>query len=160
MEATKEVAIAELWEQVSLSPVLLNRLQRSTHAAHHHSNLYPPATLDVRVRPWPFPTVDVVYTANTLHIMSWDAVSDVFAGAAQVLRSHGRFVSYGPFRYHGAHTSEGNLRFDRQLRSQGVGSGIRDIDDLRALAVITGLDLCGDIAMPANNRLLIWSRQP
>lgn len=123
-------------------------------------NLYPPATLDVRVRPWPFPTVDVVYTANTLHIMSWDAVSDVFAGAAQVLRSHGRFVSYGPFRYHGAHTSEGNLRFDRQLRSQGVGSGIRDIDDLRALAVITGLDLCGDIAMPANNRLLIWSRQP
>ena len=122
-------------------------------------NLYPPIVLDVRVRPWPFRAVEVVYTANTLHIMDWDAVRDTFAGAAQVLKLDGRFMSYGPFCYHGVHTSEGNAGFDRQLRFQGAGSGIRDIDDLEMLATDSGLKLCRDIEMPANNRLLIWSRR-
>src|SRR6202035_5788444 len=34
-------------------------------------NLAAPIELDVRTHPWPVATVDGVFSANTLHIMSW-----------------------------------------------------------------------------------------
>lgn len=122
-------------------------------------NLQPPVALDV-LQEWPtFDAIDAAFSANTAHIMHWPAVEALFQGLSQCLPEQGVFCLYGPFRYQGKHTSESNERFDRHLRQQDPGMGIRDLDELTPLARANGFELTTDYAMPANNRLLVWHRQ-
>jgi SAM-dependent methyltransferase len=114
--------------------------------------------LDVRCLPWPVSGVDAVFSANTLHIMSWPAVEDFFRGVGGVLRAPGVLCVYGPFRYGGRDTSDSNAQFDRCLRQRDPQSGVRDFEALDALARAQGLALADDQAMPANNRTLVWHR--
>jgi len=122
-------------------------------------NLSPPLALNVDQDPWPVPPgVDAVFTANTLHIVSWPRVERLFAGAGRALVPGDPFCVYGPFSYGGEHTSQSNARFDEMLRLRDPDSGIRDLDALVSLGGRTGFELVDDRAMPANNRLLIWRR--
>ena len=113
-------------------------------------NLRPAIELDVRVQPWTVTGVDAVFSANTLHIMAWEAVEDFFRGVGAVLRTPGVLCVYGPFRYHGEYTSASNADFDRHLHARDAASGIRDFEALAELAA--------DHAMPVNNRTLVWRR--
>lgn len=115
----------------------------------------PPIELDVG-GVWPALAIDAVFSANTCHIMSWPQVESLFAGVGRLLPPGGVFALYGPFNYHGEHTSDSNARFDAMLRSRDPASGLRDFDDIAALAKRAGLILLEDNAMPANNRLLVW----
>jgi hypothetical protein len=124
------------------------------------ANLRTAAELDVRALPWAVTPVDAVFTANTLHIMGWDAVEDFFRGVGPVLSAPGVLCIYGPFRYHGDFTSESNARFDEYLRARDPLSGIRDLEAVNRLAVAQNLRLLADHAMPANNQLLIWQKPP
>src|SRR5580704_8826381 len=72
------------------------------------ANLAPPIQLDVRSHPWRVADFDGVFSANTLHIMSWEAVREFFRGVGTHLRSPGVLCIYGPFRYAGRYTSESN----------------------------------------------------
>ena len=121
-------------------------------------NLQPPLSLDVRQHPWPVTDIDAVYSANCAHIMHWPVVIEMFQGVSQLLPTGGLFALYGPFNYSGAYTSPGNAAFDAQLKARDPGMGIRDWDDLSALADGLGLVPVADHAMPANNRLLVWQR--
>jgi hypothetical protein len=122
-------------------------------------NLLAPLELEVLHRQWPQVTADAVYSANTLHIMSWPEVEALFSGVGRVLSARGVLVVYGPFRYAGRYTSESNATFDRSLRDRDPASGIRDIEAVSRLALTHGLVLTTDSAMPANNQLLAWSRR-
>ncbi|MDX1459699.1 MAG: DUF938 domain-containing protein, partial [Xanthomonadales bacterium] len=82
------------------------------------AGLRAPRQLDVLHDPWPAGPWDVVYTANTAHIMPWPAVLQMLKGAAKALVPGGRFFIYGPFNVSGEYTSEGNRRFDRELRQR------------------------------------------
>lgn len=121
-------------------------------------NLLPPLSLDVNQTPWPIDGVDAVYTANTLHIMSWASVENFFSTLASVLLPNGILVVYGPFNYGGAYTSLSNEQFDQWLKDRDPASGIRDFEAVGTLAELAGLTLLEDNAMPANNRLLVWQR--
>lgn len=121
-------------------------------------NLRVPLALDVGDDPWPVAPVDAVFSANTLHIMSWSAVREFFRGVGCVLRSPGVLCVYGPFRFHGTHTSDSNAEFDRWLKARDPVSGVRDFEALDALARAAGLVFSADHAMPANNRTLVWRR--
>ena len=102
---------------------------------------------------------DVVFTANTLHIMSWPHVEALFAGLPALLAPEALLVVYGPFKRDGRHTSESNVAFDGWLAHQyGPQSAVRDREAVQALATARGLRFVEDIAMPANNRLLVWRR--
>ncbi|MBC2859030.1 DUF938 domain-containing protein [Stappia sp. 28M-7] len=124
----------------------------------------PPLALDVAAPPWPLPAAeapdafDAVFTANTLHIMSFAHVGQFFARIGEILAPGGLCCVYGPMKYGGAFTTESNAEFDAQLRARDPQSGIRDFEALDALAQAQGLTLLEDIAMPANNQLLIWRR--
>jgi SAM-dependent methyltransferase len=122
-------------------------------------NLLPAVGLDVRTQPWPVGGVDAVFSANTLHIMPWEAVEYFFRGVGAVLRRPGVLCVYGPFRYGGEYTSPSNADFDRYLHLRDPASGIRDFEAVAALATAQGLSLEADHAMPANNRTLVWRRQ-
>lgn len=120
------------------------------------ANLHPPIELDVAQPDWPLFTADAVYSANTLHIMSWPEVEAFFCGVGRILEEGGVLAVYGPFRYGGSFTTESNAAFDRSLRGRDPASGIRDFEAVNALAAAQGLELQADHAMPANNQLLTW----
>jgi SAM-dependent methyltransferase len=122
-------------------------------------NVLPPLALDVCQPAWRGDRYDAVFSANTLHIMSWPEVACFFAGVGEVLGLGGVLVVYGPFNYDGAFTSESNARFDAWLKARDPASGVRDFEAVDALARAQGLVLQQDIAMPANNRSLVWRRR-
>jgi len=108
--------------------------------------------------PPPSHRYDAVFTANTLHIMGWPEVEACFAGLATVLGDDAVLAVYGPFNRDGAFSSDSNREFDASLKARDPRSGIRDFERVNALAETIGLHLVADIAMPANNRTLIWRR--
>ena len=121
-------------------------------------NVLLPITLDVSLEPWPLTRADAVFSANTSHIMSWIEVQAMFRGVGALLGAGGIFCLYGPFRFGGQHTSPSNERFDAALRREDPRMGLRDIEALEALAEANSLSLAQDVSMPANNRLLVWTR--
>jgi Protein of unknown function (DUF938). len=114
--------------------------------------------LDVALGPWPGRAFDAVFTANSLHIMGWNEVEAFFAGVGGVLAGQATLVAYGPFNYGGEFTSDSNQAFDASLRARDPRMGIRDFEAVDALARGIGLALVDDVAMPANNRCLVWRR--
>ena len=99
---------------------------------------------------------DVVFTANTLHIIAWPLVEKLFALVGESLSDDGKFVVYGPFNENGNYTSEGNRQFDRMLRQSDTKMGIRDKEGVIALARKNKLTLSQIYSMPANNQLLVF----
>ncbi|MDP4984578.1 DUF938 domain-containing protein [Pseudoalteromonas tunicata] len=121
-------------------------------------NLKPPLELDVSAA-WPVVQVDGIFTANTLHIMSWELVKLFFQGVGKHLALQGRLVVYGPFKYQGQFTSESNAQFDLWLKAHDSARGVRNIEDVVQLAQSVGLALISDTVMPANNQLLVFEKQ-
>jgi len=122
-------------------------------------NLPAPLSLDVNQTDWPISHTDYIFSANTVHIMSWDSVVSLFKLLGSVLKKQGLFVLYGPFNYHGAYTSESNANFDQWLKQRDPLSGIREFSELNKLARQFGMSLLEDIEMPVNNRILVWQKQ-
>jgi cyclopropane fatty-acyl-phospholipid synthase-like methyltransferase len=122
-------------------------------------NTPPPLALDVRESDWPALKVDAVFSANAVHIMSWQAVQRMFAGIGRILEADGLVCLYGPFNYGGTFTSDSNARFDAWLKERDPLSGIRHFEDMDALAEQAGMTLQNDYAMPANNRILVWCKR-
>ena len=121
-------------------------------------NIKKPLTLDINQQPWPVSEIDAVFTANTLHIMSWKSVQVFFESLGEVMRPGAIFCSYGPFNVDGTYTSASNARFDIWLKEQNPLSAIRDLEALISLANEARIKLLEDIAMPANNKILIWEK--
>ena len=142
-------------EQLEYLPDLKSRVD-----ADGPANLRAPALLDVRQAVWPVRHVDAVFTANTLHIMSWPEVTAFFSGVGSVLAAGGVLCIYGPFRYEGRYTSDSNRAFDLMLQERDAQSGLRDIKDISALAEQVGLRLDTDYDLPAHNRLLAFVKEP
>ncbi len=126
------------------------------------SNVQKPIVIDLN-KAWPMPEkspqVDGLYTANTLHIISWPLVVKFFEGIAQNLASKAMVCIYGPFKYQGKYTSESNANFDLWLKDRDIDSGIRDMEAILLLANSAGLTLIDDHVMPANNQLLVFSKR-
>ena len=119
-----------------------------------------PIALDVASGPWPTHAFDAVFSANTLHIMGWPEVELFFDGVGRLREGAGgngmTLAVYGPFNYGGDYSSDSNRTFDVSLRARDMRMGLRDFEDVNALALRHGLVLADDIEMPANNRLLLW----
>ncbi len=119
-------------------------------------NLLTPLAIDVNDASWPITKVDAIFNANTVHIISWPEVERMFANLARVIAPGGCVCLYGPYNYGGMFSSESNARFDAWLKSRDPNSGVRDFDAVNQLASLHGLYLLRDIAMPSNNRMLVW----
>ncbi|MDE2306723.1 MAG: DUF938 domain-containing protein [Xanthomonadaceae bacterium] len=118
-----------------------------------------PAPLELDVAgAWPRATFDAVFSANTLHIMAWPEVQQLFAGLPGVTGAGAILAVYGPFNDRGRYSSDSNAAFDRWLRERGAHMAIRDAAAVDALAERAGFALIDDLAMPADNRCRIWRR--
>lgn len=121
-------------------------------------NVPSPLAFDVNDAAWPAGGYDALFSANTLHIMSWPEVQRLFAGIDSLLTADAAVAVYGPFNYAGRFTSISNAAFDASLRAAAPHMGIRDFEAVNRLAGNAGLTLVDDVAMPANNRCLVWRR--
>lgn len=123
------------------------------------ANTPAPLTLDVASGPWPAGPFDAVFSANTLHIMSWAEDEAFFAALPAVTTVDAKLAIYGPFNVDARYTSASNAAFDASLKARAPHMGIRDGAAVDALARRAGFDLLDDVAMPANNRLRLWQRR-
>ncbi len=133
------------------------------HDAHPASNLYAPLAFDLSVDSIPVNGAidrpyDALFTANTLHIIAWPLVERLFALAGKTLPLHGKLIVYGPFNENGNYTSGSNQQFDMSLRQRDPKSGIRDKEDIVALANTHHLQLSNTYELPANNQILIFQK--
>ncbi len=122
-------------------------------------NLLPPLPLDASAAIWPVTRADSVIAINMVHIAPWAATEGLIAGAARVLGPDGLLFLYGPFARAGVHTAESNAAFDADLRARNPSWGVRDLDEIAALASRHGLKTLEQIAMPANNLSVIFRRR-
>ena len=122
-------------------------------------NVLPPIEFDVLSASAPEAAYDAVFSSNTAHIMSYDAVCRMFALAGSMLRSGGVFCLYGPFSRRGQFSTDSNAAFDASLRASNPAMGIRDLDGLDGVAGESGMVRKRVYAMPANNLLVVWSME-
>lgn len=122
------------------------------------SNVHAPLALDVRRADVPQARYDAVFSSNTAHIMSFDAVADMFAVIGKVLRAKGVFCLYGPFRQAGVFNTASNARFDASLRARDSQMGIRDLEALDVLGAGQGMQPTGLYAVPSNNLVAVWQK--
>ena len=121
-------------------------------------NLRPPIWLDA-ADPWPkFEPLAGVISVNVIHIAPWVVTKGLIAGAGNAVAPGGLLIFYGPFKEAGEHTGEGNARFDATLQAEDPAWGIRDLDEIAALATQASFGPPDVIKMPANNRLVVFSR--
>ena len=99
---------------------------------------------------------DAVVSINMIHISPWAATQGLLAGAARLLPSGGVLFLYGPFMRGGVHTAESNQRFDERLRGEDPRWGVRNLEDVQAVAVAAGFDAPEIVVMPANNLAVVF----
>ena len=121
-------------------------------------NLKPVLAVDARAPAWPVTQADAIVSINMIHIAPWSAAEGLMAGAGRLLAGGGVLYLYGPFKENGAHTAPSNAAFDASLRARDPQWGVRDVDEVAALAERSGLMLVERVAMPANNLSLVFQR--
>ena len=121
------------------------------------NNVLAPLEIDALAHHWPElknKRFDTIFTANSLHIMSSEAVTQLFDKLKVVMNTPCQLIIYGPFKVNGEFTSESNSQFEQRLKALDTLSGIRDLEWIQELASKQGLTLSENVDMPANNKLL------
>ncbi len=123
------------------------------------ANLLPPLQLDAAApATWPVAGADAIVNINMIHISPWAAAQGLMQGASRLLPPGGQLFLYGPYLERDVETAPSNLSFDLSLKHRNPAWGIRQLDDVAALANQHGLMLAERIAMPANNLVVIFKK--
>jgi cyclopropane fatty-acyl-phospholipid synthase-like methyltransferase len=145
----------DAWQASERREHLANLKARLEHEA---GNLPAPIELDVVESQWPSGPWEVVFTANTLHIMPWKNTPTLLEQSARVLAAGGLLAIYGPFHDAGRYDTESNRKFDQSLQMRDPAMGLRDVREVIQIGERAGLLPEAEIAMPANNRTLIFRK--
>jgi hypothetical protein len=135
-------------------PMLAARVRRA-----ELPNLNAPLRFDVHDAAPELDAVAAVVCINMIHIAPWSACPALLGHAERLLPSRAPLVLYGPFKRGGEHTAPSNAAFDEDLRRRNAAWGVRDLDDVVALAHRHSLVLAEVAAMPANNFTVVLTRQ-
>jgi SAM-dependent methyltransferase len=146
------------WQPTDPDPQALSSI-----AAHRAdvsaANLLAPLRLDVTSAHWPVERAEAVMCCNMIHIAPWAACEGLVVGAARIVSAGGVLYLYGPYKIAGRHTAPSNEAFDADLRARNPEWGIRDLDDVAALARRHNFALVETVQMPANNLSVIFRRE-
>ncbi|WP_225033767.1 DUF938 domain-containing protein [Paraburkholderia sp. XV] len=123
------------------------------------TNVRPPLAIDVRDASWGIEAAAAIVCINMIHISPWASAQGLIGGAGRLLGPGGVLFLYGPYRRGGAHTAPTNAAFDDQLQSRNPAWGVRNMEDVMALAEAAGFDADEPIAMPANNFSLVFRKR-
>jgi len=102
---------------------------------------------------------EAIVCINMIHIAPFSACEGLVRGAGRALGAGSALYLYGPFRITGAPFAPSNEAFDASLRARDPAWGVRSLDDVTALAEVSGLTREAVIAMPANNHSIVFRRR-
>jgi len=122
-------------------------------------NLRAPVLFDVHGPAPSVGSIAAVVCSNMIHIAPWSACAALLEHAERWLAPGSPLVLYGPFKRGGEHTAPSNAAFDSSLRSRDAAWGVRDLDDVAALARRHSLALAEVVPMPANNLSVVLLRR-
>lgn len=122
-------------------------------------NIIGPGEFQVGEDNFPNGHFDVVFTANTFHIMPWHLCEELMDQFGKNLSAGCKVMIYGPFNYNGKFTSPSNEEFDQSLRQRDPLMGIRDFEEVVRYMQKRAFVLLKDFEMPANNRFLVFEKQ-
>jgi cyclopropane fatty-acyl-phospholipid synthase-like methyltransferase len=122
------------------------------------ANVHGPELLRVGKDDFPKGGFNYVFSANTLHIMSWKEDKSFFKLLGKRLREGALVFFYGPFNYDGKFTSPSNEKFNQWLKDNDDKSGVRNFEDVLQNMNKAGFKILKDHEMPANNRMLVFER--
>ncbi len=128
---------------------------RAEYSGH---NLRAPVLLDAAApSSWPVQEAAAILCINMVHISPWEATEGLFAGAAQILGGKNLpLILYGPYLEQGVETAPSNLDFDASLKARNSRWGLRQAEEVDALAAIHSFARTARYAMPANNLMLVY----
>jgi len=130
------------------------------------SQILPPKSLDVMKYEDEYSSLpdefqncntDLLICINMIHISPFECTSALFKLAKFCVRSGGYVMTYGPYRVDGQMV-ESNIMFDASLRSRDSSWGVRDKEDVEAIAEECGFVLEDLFEMPANNLTLFFKK--
>ncbi|QJB69008.1 DUF938 domain-containing protein [Parasphingorhabdus halotolerans] len=121
-------------------------------------NLLPPLQLNALARDWNVDSPAAILCINMIHIAPWEAAIGLFNHAAKLLEPGALFYLYGPYFRDEVEPAQGNLEFERSLKSRNLQWGIRDVADMDKLAAKTDFERESLIEMPANNISLVYRK--
>lgn len=124
------------------------------------ANIRPPMEVDAAAPNWPVVHADALLCINMVHISPWAATEGLFAGAAWVLGTGAPLMLYGPYREVDVPTAPSNEAFDQSLKARNPEWGLRHVESVDRLATSHGFTRSARHAMPANNLVLVYRRQP
>ena len=126
------------------------------HEGQH--NVHAPLMLDAASDKWPVASADAILCINMIHISPWRATEGLMHGAARILKTGSPLYLYGPYRRKDVATAPSNEAFDASLKSRNAEWGLRNLDDVAALAKAHGFSAPAITEMPANNLSVVFRR--
>jgi Protein of unknown function (DUF938) len=147
-------------------PSDLNPMLRKSVAAWMQEfpsdNIYSPVEIDASSSMWVIESqpleepITAMVNINMIHISPWAACLGLMAGAGRILVTGGILYMYGPYKLNGKHTAPSNEAFDASLQAQNPDWGVRDLDEVVAVANSQNLSLLKTFQMPANNLSVVF----
>ncbi|MBX9596484.1 MAG: DUF938 domain-containing protein [Roseomonas sp.] len=120
-------------------------------------NVRAPIAMDASAA-WPVAAADAVLCINMIHIAPWAATEGLMRGATLALPPGGSLILYGPYRRQGVATAPSNEEFDASLRARDPAWGLRQLEEVAALAAAAGFGPPEVAVLPANNLLVVLRR--
>ncbi len=122
------------------------------------TNIRLPQQIDAESANWPVTRADAIICINMIHIAPWRATEGLMLGAAKILESGAPLYLYGPYRRADVVTAPSNETFDASLKSRNPEWGLRNLEDVVALAKHAGFSVPDVTQMPANNLSVVFRR--
>ncbi|HUZ91250.1 MAG TPA: DUF938 domain-containing protein [Methylocella sp.] len=136
---------------------------RQMQAGSANANVWDPILIDLtKPETWPDAKAhryDVIFAINVFHVAPIAIADGVAEIAARVLKETGLLAIYGPFTIDGNFTAPSNEAFDQELRKANAPEwGLKDIRDIEKATNKHGIILTQQLALPANNFMLVFGR--
>lgn len=144
------------WHPSEIDPV--RRASIDAYAAEAAlPNIAPALPLDATAPGWGARAhpMDLVVLINLLHLITIAAAHTLITEVGRALGPDGVLMLYGPFRRQGVLTSDGDARFDAELRAADPAIGYKDDLEIAAWLRDAGVVALQIVEMPANNLAFI-----
>ncbi|MCA0920629.1 DUF938 domain-containing protein [Pseudooceanicola nanhaiensis] len=147
------------WQPSDMDPTRIASIDAYVAAAGL-PNLRPAIRIDATRHGWSaiHGGNDLIVVVNLLHLISADEADMVIEQAAKALNRGGRLAVYGPFRRNGKLTSDGDIRFDAELKTRDPLIGYKDDVEMTKMLHANWLELEKVVEMPANNLMFVAHR--
>ena len=125
---------------------------------YQNNNLQTPLIIDITQDQWIDFKVDYVFTSNTFHIINNALLTYFFYQSSKVMKSNGKLIIYGPFKFDNQFNSPSNQTFDELLKASDPFSGLKNFEEIVNIALKFDFIFSKKYEMPANNNILVFKK--